>query len=382
MVRWRKRGAFALGGTTILAVVLIAFAPFDWRSEADESPGPDTLPSSITNAEFWRMIEEFSEPAGYFRSDNFLSNESKLQDVIPRLKQRIKPGGVYIGVGPEQNFTYILAFEPKLSFIVDIRRLNMLEHLLYKALFELSSDRADFVSRLFSRKRPAAIDLNASVETIFNAYESVPGDRMLFERNMRAVLDQLTLVEEHGFPLSEDDEVQIRYAYSAFLRAGPGMSYTFLGSYYQGTLGMPTYKELMKNADAGGNNWSFLANEDRFRRMKELEKRNLIVPLVGDFAGRKTLRAVGDFLKKRDAVLNVFYVSNVEMYLFQQGDDWKLFYKNVESIPRNPASAFVRFTAGRGGSMKSQVWSPINDVLASYRNRKIDDYASLIEMSR
>jgi hypothetical protein len=37
--------------------------------------------------------------------------------------------------------------------VLDIRRQNMLEHLTYKALFEMSTDRADFLSRLFSRQR-------------------------------------------------------------------------------------------------------------------------------------------------------------------------------------------------------------------------------------
>ena len=60
-----------------------------------------------------------------------------------------------MGVGPEQNFTYIAVTRPAIAFIVDIRRGNLDLHLMYKALFELSADRADFVSRLFSRKRPA-----------------------------------------------------------------------------------------------------------------------------------------------------------------------------------------------------------------------------------
>ena len=60
------------------------------------------------------------------------------------LKQDTKPGGVYLGVGPDQNFTYILALQPKIAFIIDIRRQNMLQHLMYKALIEISKDRADF----------------------------------------------------------------------------------------------------------------------------------------------------------------------------------------------------------------------------------------------
>jgi hypothetical protein len=139
MFHWRERKAFVIVGALILVCIGAASLNFRPPSIAsDERVFPDTLPGEISDAEFWGMIENFSEPDGYFRSDNLLSNESGLQDVIPRLKDRVKPGGVYIGVGPEQNFTYLLAFQPKISFVVDIRRLNMLEHLLYKAAFELS----------------------------------------------------------------------------------------------------------------------------------------------------------------------------------------------------------------------------------------------------
>src|SRR5262245_31568493 len=120
------------------------------------SEGPsnvfDTLPARLSDKEFWKIITDFSEASGYFRSDNFLSNEAGYQEVIPVLKKNMRSGGVYLGVGPEQNFTYIVGLDPKLAFIVDIRRQNMLEHLLYKALMELSADRAEFVSRLFSRR--------------------------------------------------------------------------------------------------------------------------------------------------------------------------------------------------------------------------------------
>jgi hypothetical protein len=89
-------------------------------------PAPETLPSHLTDQEFWSMITTFSEPGGYFQSDNFLSNETGYQSVIPALLKTLNPGGVYIGVGPEQNFAYILALQPKIAFIIDIRQQNML----------------------------------------------------------------------------------------------------------------------------------------------------------------------------------------------------------------------------------------------------------------
>src|SRR4026208_2289526 len=82
-------------------------------------------PARLSDQEFWRTIEEFSEPNGFFRSDNLVSNEDTFQYVIPELKKRVRTGGVYLGVGPDQNFTYIAALRPRLVFIIDVRRGNL-----------------------------------------------------------------------------------------------------------------------------------------------------------------------------------------------------------------------------------------------------------------
>jgi hypothetical protein len=389
MFGWRKYAVFALG-TLLLAGIWAVSPTLRTASPEKLHSVPDSLPARLTDAEFWMMVEDFSEPNGFFRSDNLLSNEAGLQTAIPKLKERVKPGGVYIGVGPEQNFTYILNLEPKLSFIVDIRRMNMLEHLLYKALFELSTDRADFLSRLFSRKRPKGLREDTSIEAIFDAYETAPADKTFFERNLSEVLVHLR--QNHQFRLTREDDDQIRYVYTAFFRSGPNLSYTFNDSYYQGTLGMPTYRELMLDTDGNEDhprNLGFLGTEERFRHLQAVQRKNLIVPLVGDFAGPKTLKSVARYLKEHDAMLSAFYTSNVEMYLFQEGDDWKRFYENVADIPSNAASTFIRFTIGRRRffapdgilAQRSQMWSPVQEILAAVRAREIADYPGVIEMS-
>src|SRR5437773_4088949 len=141
------------------ATVLIAFlGPLSLTS----SPlAAESLPSQLSDEAFWNMVNEFSEPGGYFRSDNFVSNETTFQYVIKDLK-KTKAGGVYLGVGPDQNFTYIINMQPKLAIIFDIRRQNLLQHLMYKALIEISSDRIDFISRLFSRRRPPNLESDPS----------------------------------------------------------------------------------------------------------------------------------------------------------------------------------------------------------------------------
>src|SRR5690242_4249453 len=67
----------------------------------------ESLPSRLNDEAFWHMVSDLSEDGGYFRYENFLSNELGFQHVIPVLKETTKAGGVYLGVGPEQNFTYI-----------------------------------------------------------------------------------------------------------------------------------------------------------------------------------------------------------------------------------------------------------------------------------
>src|SRR5438105_3431733 len=126
----------------------------------------DTLPREISDDAFWRMISDFSEKGGSFRFE-YMSNEREFEFVIPELKKATKPGGAYLGVGPEQNFTYIAAARPKIAFIFDIRRDNMLEHLMYKAIFEMSANRSEFISRLFSRKAPSGPAEKSTVKALF-----------------------------------------------------------------------------------------------------------------------------------------------------------------------------------------------------------------------
>src|SRR5579872_5895756 len=98
-------------------------------------PATEGFPTRLSDAEFWRLSSAFSEPSGSFPFDNFVSNEDMFQQIIPALAERqTTVGGAYLGVGPDQNLTYIVAFRPTIAFIVDIRRQNLLQHLLYKAV--------------------------------------------------------------------------------------------------------------------------------------------------------------------------------------------------------------------------------------------------------
>jgi len=307
----------------------------------------DTLPLRLEDREFWRITEDFSEPNGYFRSDSLLSNENWLQHVIPDLLRRTKQGGIYLGVGPEQNFTYVAALKPKIVFITDIRRGNLHAHLMYKALFELSADRTEFVSRLFSKPHSDGLGPASSAQDIFNAYwNPQTSDEAVFKKNLKAIGDLLT--QKHGFPLSSDDLAGLEYVYHNFYYFGPGINYTS-SSLRFGVAGpqYPTYADLMMHTDGGGVSRSYLASEENFKTVKDLQEKNLIVPLVGDFAGPKAIRAVGKYLKEHGATVTAFYVSNVEHFLDGVRNN---FCANVASLPLDENSTFIRASRGGDGS--------------------------------
>jgi hypothetical protein len=354
------------------------------RPERVRVIGP--LPDRIADTTFWRMMGDMSEPDGDFHSNNFVSNETRLQHVIPALKERIAPGGVYLGVGPEQNFTYIVAFRPRIAFIVDIRRQNAMAHLMYKALIETSADRAEFLSRLFSRTRPAGVDTASSASDLVIAFSSREPDSDLRDSTMTVITNHLRVT--HGFPLTNEDLASIEFVHGAFYESGIDLTYSAGGRYSRRPAGraMPSFAWLMAEADGAGVQRGFLATEENFRALRDMSLRNVIVPLVGDFAGDKALRSVARWLKERDAKVSIHYLSNVEQYLFQS-DAWTRFYENVAVLPTDSASTFIRSIANQGSRSPGrpieilQTTQPIHDLLRAYDAGKIQFYNDVTRMS-
>jgi len=247
------------------------------------------IPARLADTTFWRLMNEFSEPWGTFRSENFVSNETSLQWVIPELTQRIAPGGVYLGVAPDQNFTYMAAVRPSIAFIVDIRHQNAMEHLMYKTLFETSSTRAEFLAKLFSRAPLQGVDTTSTAAQLFDALAKQPPDSARFRDNLRAIVSRLTDV--HRFALSDSERVSLNCVYSAFFSQGPDLSYNFasecrnpgpfgygvgggpMGPGPGGGMGrfgfrMPSYQGMITETDSAGTNWSYLGSEARFRILR------------------------------------------------------------------------------------------------------------------
>jgi hypothetical protein len=288
--------------------------------------------------EFGRLIERLSEPGGYFPSDNLVSNETSYLHVLGKMRQLGVRGGAYVGVGPDQNFSYIAQIRPSIAFIIDIRRDNLLHHLLFKALFENAHNRLEYLCLMLGKPLPEKVREwdNASIDEIVVYVDTTGATPEVFEKDDAALLES---VKRFGFPLSEADLGTISGIHALFYDYGLDIRYSNRG---RGPYGrFPSWRLLILETDLDGVRRGYLASEQSFRAVKDLEHRNLIVPVVGDLAGPHALAAIGREVATRKLRISAFYVSNVEQYLMQ-GPGFDAFARTVEHLPFDDRSVIIR----------------------------------------
>jgi hypothetical protein len=332
---------------------------------------------------FASRIAQLSERGGFFDTDNLISNERSYLHVVPALRDAGAGGGAYIGVGPDQNFSYIAHVKPTIAFIVDLRRDNLLLHLLFKALFAMSETRADYLSLLFGRPIPvpAADWRTADLDKLVAHIEGAAlGDAAI--TTLRARVDGK--IRTFGVPLSDGDFATIDRFHRRFVTAGLPLKFQTTGrapqSYY------PTYRDLLLETDRQGRRWSFLASEDDFQFVRSLELRDLVIPIVGDLAGPSALVEIGRLMTARGDRLSAFYASNVEFYLFADGK-FPRFVENLERLPHTNRSLIVRsvfggFGQATPGYYSSSVVQSVAELLQGYGSGRFHSYPELAAATR
>lgn len=313
---------------------LLACAP---RAALAPPPAP-----SLDVAEYSGLVTTLSEPGGFFPSENLVSNETSYLHVMGALDRLGTRGGAYIGVGPDQNFSWIARIRPEIAFIIDVRRDNLLQHLLFKALFLHARNRLEYLCLLTGTPPPldiAAWD-DAGVFEIVAYVDSTAAVPGLVEASLARVYET---VRKLGHPLDAHDSANVRRIHVAFFDEGLGIRYSNRGrwAFY------PTWRQLILAEDLEGNRAGYLASEERWRFVRDLQRRNLIVPVVGDLAGPYALKRIGDEITGRGLVVSAFYVSNVEQYLFQQGTFGR-FAATLAGLPYAEHSVIIR-SYFRGG---------------------------------
>jgi hypothetical protein len=336
---------------------------------------------------FAAAVARLSEPGGFFDTDNLISNEASYLHVVGRLRELGVSGGTYIGVGPDQNFSYIAAMRARYAYILDIRRDNLLQHLMFKALFERSRSRMDYLCRWLGRVPPpnlAAWD-NRGIEDILDWIDSRPTDDQFVGTEQAGII---RAAQSTGIPLSAQDIATIKRFHSTFTREGLGLRFTSFNRgprpYY------PTLRQLILERDLDGKLASYLADEADWRYVKGLQSANRVIPVVGNLAGPHSLAAIGRDVTARGEKVAAIYTSNVEQDIWRVGSFPK-FAESLKALPRSDGgrSVIIRsyFGGGYGGQQhplargsyySTQLLQTLDDFAARQRKGGWTSYWELV----
>jgi hypothetical protein len=369
------------------AFLLLALAPAILASHgraARSTASSWTPPVAVvqTDSAFARTIARLSEPGGYFDSDNLISNEASYLHVLGALRDVGTTGGAYLGVGPDQNFTYIAHVRPSIAYLIDIRRDNLLQHLLYKALFAHARSRIEYLALLTGRAVPA--DANRWRDrSIAELVEYIDGQPVSSERHLATAAQLRATIRSFGVPLSADDMRTIERIHRAFVDDGLGLTFTSHGRgprpYY------PTFRRLLVETDRTGRHANFLADDAAFRVVKTLHESNRIIPVVGDLAGDHALQAIAADIAARGERVSAFYTSNVEYYLMADRS-FDRFVRNLRTLPRDDRSVIIRSYFSRGyphpqsvpGYYSTQLLERLDVMLRAYDTGRLPTYFDLL----
>jgi hypothetical protein len=301
---------------------------------------------------FAAEVERLSEAEGSFDTDNLISNEASYLEVVPALTTRGIKGGVYIGVGPDQNFSYIARIKPSVAYIIDIRRDNLLLHLLFKALFASTTTRVEYMSLLTGRAPPPEPQ-KWKTSTVAALVAYVDGQQPATSRSqLRRRLE--TAIMTFGVPLTRADLDTIARFHDAFVERGLDLRFETLGRrpqpYY------PTLRDLLMATDAEGHTWNYLAAENDFQFLKALQERDGVVPVVGNVAGPQAMERIAEAVSARGDKVSAVYLSNVETYL-HRGTQYARFVDNLNRLPHDESSVVIRSIFGGGMGSRSVVES-------------------------
>lgn len=357
----------------VLAAFGIAAAgAVPWQHARSAQRSAATIAAPARDSAFAARIAQLSEPAGFFDSDNLISNEASYLHPVGALRARKVRGGAYVGVGPDQSFSYMAAIRPRIAYLIDIRRDNMIQHLMFKALFERSRNRMEYLCRWLGYAVPQDVEgwTERRIEHIVARLDSLPPNEAAAATERAAVA---ALVRAYGVALDARDFATLARFHATFQHERLDLRFTSLNRTPRA--GYPTLRELILERDLDGERASYLAREADWVFLKGLQSRHLIVPVVGDLAGQHAVAAIGRDVAAMGTQVTALYVSNVEQYLWRDGT-FAQFADNAAALPRDRRSVLIRSYFGRnfgtphplapdgGAALSTQLMQTLNDFAA------------------
>lgn len=378
---WKSLGRGLVVVRLLLAVASIGAAASGGAQGATATPAPKAADTSFAGT-----FERLSEPSGFFDTDNLISNEASYLHVVPRMRALGVRGGAYIGVGPDQNYSYIAAIRPSVAYLMDVRRDNALQHLMFKALFARSRNRMEYLCRWLGRPVPTDVASwdDRSIGTIVAWLDRTPADSAFAVNERRAVS---AAAGGFGIPLSARDLATIERFHGEFIRHGLDLQFTSFRrsprAFY------PTLRQLIDERDGEGNRASYLVRESDWRFVKTLHARDRIIPLVGNLAGMQAFPALADEIRRRGERVSALYTSNVEDYLWRDGS-FPTFAATVVRLPRDERSVIIRSYFGSqyggphplavAGYVSTQLLQPMNDFARRQAAGEMRSYWELVTL--
>jgi hypothetical protein len=298
-------------------------------------PVPPGKPPSRSPRE---LFETLGERERHHLPQNYVSSETSQLQVAPLLLERRRPGGAYIGVGAEQNFSYIALVEPEVAFIIDPRRSIVLLHLLYKAMFDKARTRSEFVSFMIGRGYDASDEppRNARVADVIAHVEELGQFPELSRTTLAVLMDRIST--KFGFKLTARDRATLTEINKEFYEHELDIRFEQEGKIDPGYV---KFREQLALRAPNGKELGFLSHDRAFRYVQRMHRENRIFVMVGDLAGDKALSGIAAYLKAEQIPLRTFYVSNLEEPLFAL-KTWPKWVKNLEALPADEHAVFIR----------------------------------------
>jgi hypothetical protein len=299
------------------------------------------------DSSFAGLVARLSESGGYFDSDNIITNEASYLHVANQLDRVGVHGGIYMGVGPDQNFSYLALIRPTIAFIIDIRRDNLLEHLLFKSLFVMSRNRLEYLCMLLGKRVPPDIDkwTGRPMGEVLAYIGESPVDSQVVIATRKGSNDRIA---HFGVPLDVHDRSMIDRYRAEFVSAGLDTRYSSLGRNNRSDY--PSFGELLVATDRAGKSIGYLADETAFQFVRTMQLNDRIIPVMGNVAGDKAVKAIAAYASDHGLKVSAFYLSNVEQYLMGRDGGFDEYAKNVKLLPHDSTGVIIRsYFGGRFG---------------------------------
>jgi hypothetical protein len=123
--------------------------------------------------------------------------------------------------------------------------------------------------------------------------------------------------------------------------------------------------------------------------VRGLQASDRIVPVIGNVAGTKAVRAIGSYAAEHGLVVSAFYLSNVEQYLMGREGGFDAYAENVKTLPHDAKSVIIRSYFGRlgiqhplyvpsNGNVSTSMIETINSFVRAFDGGELTSYGELV----